>query len=46
MLAGWPDADRHALSELLGRFTTEFENVKTRTTEPAPAHSGAAQARS
>jgi DNA-binding MarR family transcriptional regulator len=46
MLAPWPDADRHALGELLARFTTDFENFKSRTTEPAPAHSGAAQARS
>jgi DNA-binding MarR family transcriptional regulator len=33
MLADWSEADRHALAELLGRFTTEFEKV-------APRHAG------
>jgi DNA-binding MarR family transcriptional regulator len=27
MLAGWSDADREALADLLGRFTTEFEQT-------------------
>lgn len=30
MLAGWSTADRHALCDLLGRFTTDFEIAKTR----------------
>lgn len=49
MLADWSEPDRHALSALLARFTTDFENFKTRATDPATAHcpvrSGAVPAR-
>ncbi len=31
MLQHWSDTDRHLLSDLLGRFTSDFEAVKTRT---------------
>lgn len=31
LLAHWSAADRHALCELLGRFTTDFEALKNRT---------------
>ncbi len=40
MLAPWSEEDRHALCELLGRFTTDFENVKTHIAPaPMPARS-------
>ncbi|WP_308282808.1 MarR family winged helix-turn-helix transcriptional regulator [Pseudonocardia nigra] len=37
MIAHWPAEDRHALSELLTRFATEYETFTTRTTGPATA---------
>ena len=36
LLAGWPVADRLALRELLGRFTTDLENFD-RIRHPVPA---------
>ena len=44
MLADWSVADRRTLAELLGRFSTAFENAPTRS--PAhPAEAAAAAAR-
>lgn len=37
MLDGWSAADRTALAELLTRFVTEFEHVKTRSGDPTGA---------
>jgi DNA-binding MarR family transcriptional regulator len=36
ILARWPENDRRALGDLLGRFTTDFERHKIKATEPAP----------
>jgi DNA-binding MarR family transcriptional regulator len=45
LLADWPVADRHELCRLLGRFTTDFENFASRSTEPPPASSGVGRGR-
>jgi DNA-binding MarR family transcriptional regulator len=35
ILADWPENDRKALGDLLGRFTNDFERHKSKATEPA-----------
>ncbi len=37
MLTGWPASDRRELISLLGRFSTEFENHRTRAIAMQPA---------
>ncbi len=47
-MVDWTETDKALLAELLARFTTEFENAKSRSAEPltARSHAAAAPARS
>jgi DNA-binding MarR family transcriptional regulator len=46
MLASWSPDDRHALADLLARFTSDFENSMLRSPEAAAATIDAAAVRS